>query len=218
MFEFIAAADRSARPRAALPLVASLIIHAAILAALFTLSFPDEIAVATPSRIRAMTLLEPVPAAVRAAAPAAEFAREHSTSAPANTSPVSACHHAAAIPAPHGELWCPPAIDIPRPVLPVLELAHIAAAPPPPLKTDNLAAPWVAAPPAAPSAVVQPAGFAAATSAATRVLGSLLPTGFENASTAMTRHCAGPCRRFRARDSETPSFASAAGDPARMAL
>jgi hypothetical protein len=61
VFEFIAAADRPARPRAALPLVLSIVVHAAAVVVLFTISLTLAPKGVAPSRIRAITLLEPVP-------------------------------------------------------------------------------------------------------------------------------------------------------------
>ena len=222
VLEFLATtADPSARRHPAAPLVASLIIHAAMVAALFTLSFPDEIA-ERPPRMRAVTLLAPVPLAVRAAAPMpAETARARPNPLP-RADPTTLRRFrpptVSPTPAPHGELLPTPAIDIPRLVLPVLELAHIAAALAPPLKTDNLAAPRVAAPAAAPSAVVQPAGFAAATSAATRTLGSLRPTGFESASTAIDATPRRPTPPLSRAGFGDASFGDPLGDPTHGAV
>ena len=160
-----------------MPLVMSVLVHAAVVVLVFTLTFPQQIP-GPALRARAVTLLAPVPAPVRVALPVrVEIPRER----------VLRPFHAPAVPAtplPHRELVAAPAIDIPRPLLASPEPRPIAVLPAPPIRTDNLTSPVVVAPLAAAPAVVRAAGFSGAASAAQRPAGTLRRVGFENASTA----------------------------------
>ena len=164
-------------PRPAAPLLASVLVHAAAVLALLTLSFPREIP-APPLPTRTVTLLAPVPlpAPVRVPVPVRrEIARERPRrfQAPA----------IAAIPAPRRELVSAPLIDIPRPLLASPEPRVIAVLPAPPLRIDNLTLPVAVVPVARPEVEVRAAGFSGATSATQRPAGTLRRAGFESAST-----------------------------------
>ena len=162
-----------------MPLVASVLVHAAVVGALLTFRFPQEIP-APALRARAVTLLAPAP--VRAAAPVpVEIPRER---VPERVLRQFHAPAVAAVPAAHREWVQAPAIDIPRPLLASAELRPIAVLPAPPLRTDNLAPPVVVAQAAAAPATVRTAGFSGATAGTQRAPGTVRRAGFENASTA----------------------------------
>jgi protein TonB len=144
------------------PLAASLLIHAAVVTALFTLSFPDGIA-EPPQPARVVILIDPVPLAMRRAVPAApEMPQKGASSARRFVAPALL-----AVVVPPDELPVP-SIDLPRPVLPLLAVQPIAAVPAPPLRTDNFLAPMAVAHVTPPAAVVQMAGFSTAIPATQR--------------------------------------------------
>lgn len=153
-----------------------MLVHAAVVLLVFTFNFPEQIP-GPALGARAVTLLAPPPAAVRVtlAAPV-EVPRRR----------MLRQFHAPAVeagPVPRREDVSAPLIDIPRPLLPSLEVRPIAVLPAPPLRIDNLASPVVAQIDA-PSAVVRAVGFSAATSGTQRAVGSVRRAGFESASTA----------------------------------
>jgi TonB family protein len=157
------------------PLVASVLVHAAVVVLVFTLSFPQQIP-GPALRARAVTLLAPVPVRVVLAAPI-ESPRPR----------LLRQFHAptvAATPVPRREVVSVPVIDIPRPLLASPELRPIAVLPAPPLRIDNLASPMVVAQVAVAPAVVRAAGFSDAISRTQRQEGTVRRAGFENASTA----------------------------------
>jgi TonB family protein len=157
------------------------LVHAAAVVTLFTLSYPQEIP-APPLRTLAVTLLAPLPTPVRVAMPVpAEIPRGR---APERVLRQFHAPAVAATPAPHHELVPDPVIDIPRPLLASPELHPIAVLPAPPLRTDNLAALVVVAQVAAPMVVVRGAGFSGAASETQRAAGTLRRAGFDSASTA----------------------------------
>lgn len=164
-----------------MPLAASVLLHAAVVLLVFTLSFPAQIP-GPASRVRAVTLLAPVPMPVRVVVPAPiEIPRARMAER------VLRQFHAPAIaaaPVLRREVVPAPVIDIPRPLLASPELRPIAVLPAPPLRVDNLASPMVVAPVVEVPAVVRAAGFSGAVSATQRQAGTVRRTGFENASTA----------------------------------
>jgi len=158
------------------PLVASVLVHAAAVVLVFTLSFPEQIPGPVP-RARTVTLLAPVLVPVRVAladvkAPSTRVLRQfHAPTVEA-------------VPVVRREVVSAPVIDIPQPLLASLELRPIAVLPAPPLRIDNLESPMVVAQVAAVPAVVRAAGFSGAVSAMQRAAGTVRRAGFENASTA----------------------------------
>jgi TonB family protein len=166
------------RKRLAAPLVASVLVHAAAVVLLLTLSFPQENPLPA-LRTCAVTLLAPVPlpVPVRVAVPVRrEVARERPRrfQAPA----------VVAIPAPRREVVSAPLIDIRGPLLASPEPRVIAVLPAPPLRIDNLTLPVAVVPVAPPAVEVRAAGFSSATSATQRSQGTVRRTGFESVSTA----------------------------------
>jgi len=159
------------------PLVASVLVHAAVVVLVFTLSFPEQIP-GPVLRARAVTLLTPVPAPVRVVPKVpVEIPRPR----------VLRQFHAPrveAVAVPRRQIVSAPVIDIPRPLLASPELRPIAVLPAPPLRIDNLAPPVVVAQVAAAPALVRAAGFSDAVSGPQRQAGTVRRAGFENASTA----------------------------------
>ncbi len=160
-----------------MPLVVSVLVHAAVVVLVFALNFPQQIP-GPARRARAVTLLAPLPAPVRVALavpveiPRARVLRQFQ--APAF----------AATPAARREIVSAPVIDIPRQLLASPELRPMAVLPAPPLRIDNLAAPVVVAQVAMAPAVVRAAGFSGVVSATQRQEGTVRKAGFENASAA----------------------------------
>jgi len=155
------------------PLMASVLLHAAVVVLLFALSFPERIP-APALRARAVMLLTPVPVRQVLVAP---------VEIPRPLRPF----HAPTItvtPVPHREVVSAPMIDIPRPMLASPEIRAIAALPAPPLRIDNLASPVVVAPVAAAPGVIRVAGFSEAVSGTQRAAGTVRRAGFGNSSTA----------------------------------
>jgi len=176
---------RSPRPTARLPrgpLLVSVVLHAAILAAVFTFSFSDRIEEPPRLRTSSLILLAPLPPAVRVAVRVRRAIPRESSSRPTFRRFRTPAVPTAATP--RGERVPEPAIDIPRPMLVLLEPRPIAELPAPPLRTDNLTAAVAVTRIAETPAVVRAAGFSGATSTNTRPLGSLRRAGFESASTA----------------------------------
>ena len=179
MFESIGGAARSsARSHTAATLLTSLLVHATVVVALFTITFTVGIA-EPPLRLRAVTLLAPAPVVTRTAVPLRVEAVRPLLRLPR----LFLAPSIAPAQAPHRELMTAPSIDIPRPLLPAVELQPIAAAPAPPLRIDNLTAPVAVAQVTVRSRTVQSAGFASATPAAANTRGALRPAGFASAST-----------------------------------
>jgi len=120
-------------PRPGLPLAASLAIHAGVAMLLLTVTFSDG-TTHRPPPPRAAILLEPPPV-IHAAAPTAQRPGR----APRRLFRVPLIR---SVSAPPRESALVPALQIPmaeviRPLLPTVELAPPAAAPAPPLRTDN---------------------------------------------------------------------------------
>ncbi len=160
-----------------MPLLASLLVHAALVVVLLTFSFPQEFP-APPLSTVAVTLLAPVPA--RVAVPVrVEIPRGRAQEPRQFHAPT-----VAVIPLPHRELVAAPAIDIPRPLLATPEPRAIDVLPAPPIRTDNLTSPVAVAQVAAAPAVVRAAGLSVATSSAQRPAGTLRHAGFESVMTA----------------------------------
>ncbi len=182
--------------------------------ALFTISLTDAPIAAPRPRMRAMTLLEPVPTPVHIAAPV----RMASRRAPA---PLLRVFHPAVVPgapAPSAPLVFAPALDIPRPLLPVVELRPVAAVAPPALKIDNLAGPVVVSQVGTPRAAVQLAGFTTAQPVEATTRGSRRTGGFASVATAddtARRRTQSPISRAGFGDAV---MADAAIDPARSAV
>jgi TonB family protein len=158
-----------------------MLVHAAVVVLVFTLSFPEQIP-GPALRARAVTLLAPVPAAVRVALPApVEIPGVLVTERVLRQFRAPTVE---ATPAPRREAVSAPVIEIPRPLLASPELRPIAVLPAPPLRIDNLVSPVVVAQVAGASAFVRAAGFSGAASATQRQAGTVRRAGFENASTA----------------------------------
>lgn len=172
--------DTRTRRRPAAPLLASVLVHAAVVVVLFTLSFPQGTP-APPLRTRAVTLLVPAPPAVRVALPVAEVPLEP---APAHGPRRFHAPPVPATPLPRRELVSAPMIEIPRPLLASPELRPVNVLPAPPLSTDNLTSSVVMAQVTALPAAVRAAGFSGAISAPPSPAGSLRRAGFENAPVA----------------------------------
>lgn len=156
--------------------MASVLVHVALVIALLTFRFPQEIP-APVLGVRAVTLLTPIPPPVRVVMLVpVEIPRERPRrfQAPA----------LAATAVPYRELVSAPVIDIPRPLLVSPELRPIATLPAPPLRTENLTSPLAVVPVAAPVATVRAAGFACATAGSQRDTGTLRRAGFESVLTA----------------------------------
>jgi TonB family protein len=170
VFEFLARGQASAvRRRSVLPLTTSLTIHAAGVMLLLALTFSDGIIELSPPRAGAMILLSPPPA-IHAANPAfiraphaaqrTDRARPRLFRAPVIRSLTTPLRESAPI-----SLMQIPLPEVPRPLLPAMEVAHLAAAPPPlprpPLRTDNLApsGPRAAVPAASAKVVSRSSGF-----------------------------------------------------------
>ena len=183
MFDFQASGQASTvQRRAVLPLAASVAIHTAMVILVLALTFSDGI-LERPRPTRAMVLLSPAP--VMHAAP---LAAQRIDRAPPRRFRAPAIRFAAAplresapipIPIPVPQIPLP---EVPRPLLPSVEVAHLAAAPPPPpppLRTDNLA----------PLAVRAPA---AGGSAANRTSAALRSGGFEQIAMEAPQHPRAP--------------------------
>jgi TonB family protein len=213
VFEVIAAANPSARPRAGLPLVLSVVVHATAVMVLFTISLTDAVKVVPASRIRAMTLLEPIPTPVPIASPVRAEVRRAPAHLPRLFRPEVV---PAAVLAP---VVVAPAIDIPRPLLPVVELRPLRAVAPPPLKIDNFAVPLVVVPQAAPtSAAVQLSGFSMAKPAEAPAGGRLKTAGFASVATGDDAALRRPMASLSRAGFGDAVISDAAGDPARGAV
>ncbi len=179
MFDFQANEQASeVRPRPVLALATSVAIHATVVLAALALTFSDGM-IERPRPARAMILLSPPPTLPTPHAVPLPARRIDPT--PLREFRVPAIRLAAAplpepapIPIPVPRIPLP---EVPRPLLPPVEVAHLAAAPlppPQPLRIDNLAP--LAAPPTATG------------SAMNRTSGALRSSGFEQTAMEASPH------------------------------